>query len=225
MRLWLAWPRPCSPALLAGIFADPRPRRPKPSLRLSIGRAPDPGAHITDRYHVLPPGGGIPTSLRRGLDTTVGSWSTSKEAIRSVRARGQFLDWRHLQTMSNEARRASAERRRYIRGGTKRQMIQTSWMQTCMRPSLESCTGKLCGTIAVPTPDVTTSCGNPPPAGTNQVAFSTGAQSFPEQHSLGYQACAATGADHRTIAATSQRIVEIVAFTGGLANGVQRRKG
>src|SRR5262245_32851267 len=92
-------------------------------------------------------------------------------------------------------------------------------MQTCMRPSLESRTGKLCGIIAVPTPDVTTSCGNPPPVGTNQVTFSTGAQSLPEQQSLGYQACAPAGADHRTIAATNQRMVEIVAFTDGLARG------
>jgi hypothetical protein len=97
-------------------------------------------------------------------------------------------------------------------------------MQTCMRPSLESRTGKLCGTIAVPMPDVTTSCGNPSSAGANQVAFSTGAQSFLEQHSLGYQECAPTGADHRTIAATSQRVVEIVAFTGDLAKGLRRRQ-
>src|SRR5262245_60008938 len=90
-------------------------------------------------------------------------------------------------------------------------------MQTCMRPSFESRTGKLCGTIAVPTPDVTTSCGNPPPVGTNQVTFSTGAQSLPEQHSLGYQECAAAGADDRTIAAINQRIVQIAAFTDSLA--------
>ena len=86
-----------------------------------------------------------------------------------------------------------------------------------MRPSFESRTGKLCGTIAVPTPDVTTRCGNPPPVGTNQVTFSTGAQSFPEQHSLGYQECAAAGADDRTIAAINQRIVQIAAFTDSLA--------
>src|SRR5262245_50414224 len=97
-------------------------------------------------------------------------------------------------------------------------------MQTCMRPSLESRTGKLCGTIAVPTPDVTTRCGNPPPVGTNQVTFSTGAQSFPEQHSLGYQECAPAGGDHRTIAAISRRIVEIVAFTDGLARGARGRQ-
>jgi hypothetical protein len=55
------------------------------------------------------------------------------------------------------AQRRAMELSDYMRGGTKRQTTHTSWMQTCMRPSLDSRTGKSCGTIAVPTADVTTS--------------------------------------------------------------------
>jgi hypothetical protein len=44
------------------------------------------------------------------------------------------------------------------------------------------------------------------------VVCSTGAQSFPEQHSLGYQECAPAGPDQRPTAATNDRMVEIEAF-------------
>jgi hypothetical protein len=79
-------------------------------------------------------------------------------------------------------------------------------MQTCMRPSFDSRTGKFAGTVAVPCFEVTTSRRMPVPAGTDQVAFSTGAQSLLLQHSIGYQSCAFAGAEEKctTVARTGR---------------------
>ena len=86
----------------------------------------------------------------------------------------------------------------YAPGGMKRQITSISpescrRIQTCMRLSFDSRTGKSCRTVALPCFDVTISCGAPPPAGTCRVMASTGAQSMSLQHSFGYQSCAFAG--------------------------------
>jgi hypothetical protein len=73
-------------------------------------------------------------------------------------------------------------------------------MQTCMRLSFDSRLGIVAGTMPVPWRDVTTklvpSCIS---------TFSTGAQSIPWQHSIGYQSCALAG-----VAITSRKAKTIV---------------
>ena len=77
-------------------------------------------------------------------------------------------------------------------------------MQTCMRLSLDSLLGMVAGTTAVPWRDVTTrlvpSCIS---------TLSTGAQSIPWQHSIGYQSCALAGVA-TDIAIASRRAETIV---------------
>ena len=87
----------------------------------------------------------------------------------------------------------------YTPGGTKRQIKSMSpescrRMQTCMRLSFDSRTGKSNGTLTLPCFDATIICGLPPPAGTSRTMFSTGAQSMSLQQSFGYQSCPFAGA-------------------------------
>lgn len=86
---------------------------------------------------------------------------------------------------------------RYAGGGMNRHMtshVPNSFcrMHTCMRPSFETRIGKSRGTTAVPSLDVTTNWGGPL-VGIKRLKASTGAQSWPLQHSFGYQLCAGAG--------------------------------
>jgi hypothetical protein len=80
-------------------------------------------------------------------------------------------------------------------GGTKKQSTagfpNSSYpMQICILLSLESRVEKPRGMIALPCFEMTCNCAGPPPAGVNQMAVSTGAQSISWQHSRGYHECA-----------------------------------
>lgn len=77
-------------------------------------------------------------------------------------------------------------------------------IQTCMRLSLDSRLGIVAGTTPVPCRDVTTKL-VPPCIST----LSTGAQSIPWQHSIGYQSCALAGVA-TDIAIASRRAETIV---------------
>ena len=77
-------------------------------------------------------------------------------------------------------------------------------IQTCMRLSLDSRLGIVAGTTPVPCRDVTTKL-VPPCIST----LSTGAQSIPWQHSIGYQSCALAGVAF-DIAIASRRAETIV---------------
>ena len=68
---------------------------------------------------------------------------------------------------------------------------QPARIHACMRLSFDSRRGRSWGTIAVPCFVVTETCGKLPLlTACAKAQLSTGAQSFPWQHSSGYQSCA-----------------------------------